>query len=69
MKGGPGAAPGSGPGAGGGGADMQKRAQEFMDKMRKATPAERKQMLQQVPAEMRQGAKERLKAQGIDIPD
>jgi multidrug efflux pump subunit AcrA (membrane-fusion protein) len=49
--------------------EMQRRQKEFMDKMRKATPQERKQMLEQVPEQWREAAKQRIKSQGIDIPD
>ena len=49
--------------------EQQKAAQQFLDSMKKATPEERKQKLQQIPEEFREGAKQRLKAQGIDIPD
>jgi multidrug resistance efflux pump len=73
-KGKQGAKPG-GPGGPGGGfgnmspEDQQKAAQQFLDSMKKASPEERKQKLQQIPEEFREGAKQRLKAQGIEIPD
>lgn len=50
-------------------AEFKKRAEEFNDRMKKASPQERKQMLEQIPEQYRAQAKERLKAQGIDIPD
>jgi hypothetical protein len=40
-----------------------------MEKIRKASPAERKQMLQVIPAEYREEAKQGFKAAGIEIPD
>jgi hypothetical protein len=65
----PGAAPkGNGNGAAPGGfsaEDRQKQTEKFM----KATPEERKQMLEQVPAEYRDKAREALKAQGLKIAD
>jgi multidrug resistance efflux pump len=66
-----------GPGAGSGGppgmtppgdaAERQKRAQEMTDRFRKASPEERKKMLDQIPEAFRDRAKERLKAQGIEV--
>jgi hypothetical protein len=49
--------------------DQQKKAQEWMANMRKATPEERKKMLDALPAERREGAKGWLKSQGIEVPD
>ncbi len=49
--------------------DMQKAQQQMEDRFRKATPEQRKEMLQQVPEEWRGRAKENLKAKGIDVPD
>src|SRR5262249_54376058 len=47
--------------------DMQKRQQEFQEKFKKATPAERKAMLQQIPEAYREKARENMKAQGFEI--
>ncbi len=49
----------------GGSADRAQQMQRFL----KATPAERKQMLQQIPAEFREKAKQALKAQGLQVDD
>jgi multidrug efflux pump subunit AcrA (membrane-fusion protein) len=62
---GPQAGPAQGPAAQGGG-DRQK---QMLDMFRKASPAQRKQMLEQVPAEFRDKARQGLKAQGIDVPN
>ena len=48
--------------------ERQKRQQEMLDRFKKATPDERKQMLEQVPESYRDRVKENLKAQGIDVP-
>jgi multidrug resistance efflux pump len=64
-------------GGGGGGPDFknmsdeekQKARQKMQEAWQKASPEERKQMLQRIPEERREGMKARLKAQGIDIPD
>ncbi len=50
-------------------ADQQKRFQEFNDRFKKATPAQRKEMLEQIPEQFREVAKQRLKAQGMEVPD
>jgi multidrug resistance efflux pump len=63
--------------SGPGGADMtpeqqearQKRMQEFNDKFKNATPAQRKSLLEQIPEQFREQAKQRLKAQGLEIAD
>ena len=77
-KAGPGPGGPGGPGAGGaGGAGkmkmdpdaMKKMIDEFDDRMKKASPAERKQLLQQVPDQYRDATKQRLKGKGIDVPD
>ena len=39
------------------------------DRFKKATPEQRKEMLQQIPERFRDRVKERLKAQGIEVPD
>jgi hypothetical protein len=67
AEGGPGA-----PGAPAGGQqlsaeDRQKRAQEMFDRFKKASPEERKQMLEQVPEAYRDRVKEALKAQGLEV--
>jgi hypothetical protein len=49
--------------------DQQGQAQDWMAGMRKASPAERKKMLDALPAERREGAKGFLKSQGIEVPD
>ena len=49
--------------------DRAKRQKEMTDRFRKATPEQRKDMLEQIPESFRKTAKDRLKAQGIDIPD
>jgi RND family efflux transporter MFP subunit len=80
--GGPGAGPGGpggagkGPGAAGQGAGkkmdpeaIKKMTDEFDEKMKKASPQERKTMLQQVPEQWRDATKQRLKGKGIDVPD
>lgn len=62
--------PKSGSGKGDGNLEeMQKRRREFEDKMRKATPAERKQMLDMIPEQFREQARQRYKQLGIEIPD
>jgi multidrug efflux pump subunit AcrA (membrane-fusion protein) len=75
MKGGPGAAPG-GPGAGGPGGqaamnpeEIQKKRQELFDRMSKASPEQRKQILQQIPEAYREKTREDLKTKGVVIPD
>jgi HlyD family secretion protein len=52
-----------------GGEDMQKRMQEFNDKFKAATPAKRKEMLEQIPEQWRGAAKQRFKDQGLEIAD
>jgi hypothetical protein len=49
--------------------ERRKRQQEFQDRMKSATPAQRKEMLEQIPEAYREQAKQRLKAQGLEIPD
>jgi multidrug resistance efflux pump len=49
--------------------EMQKRQQEFNDKFKKATPAQRKEMLEQIPESFRDRVRERMKAQGYEIAD
>jgi hypothetical protein len=56
--------------AGGGGGDMdemRKRMEEFQRKMKAGTPAERKQMLNSLPDEFREKARQRYKDQGLEI--
>ena len=48
---------------------QQKRRQEFMNRFKSATPAQRKEMLEQLPEAIREQAKQGLKAQGLEIPD
>lgn len=43
--------------------------QELADRYRKASPDERKQMLEKTPTEYRAKVKETLKAQGIEVPE
>jgi len=60
-----------------GGADMtpeqrqeqQKRQQEMTERFKSATPAQRKEMLEQIPEAFRDRVKQRLKSQGLEIPD
>jgi multidrug resistance efflux pump len=78
-KGGPrekGGKSGAGRGGPGGGGwenmspeERQKAQQQMQDKFRSASPAQRKEMLQQMPEGARDRVKESLKAQGIDVPD
>jgi multidrug resistance efflux pump len=49
--------------------DRQKQAQAQMERFKKASPQERKQMLEQIPEDRREKMKERLKAAGIDVND
>jgi multidrug resistance efflux pump len=49
--------------------EMQKKAQEFNDRFMKATPAQRKEMLEQIPESFREQAKQRFKSQGLEIAD
>jgi hypothetical protein len=49
--------------------ETQKRQKEWLDRLRKATPKERKQMIEQLPEQWREAAKQGAKAQGIEIPD
>jgi len=49
--------------------EMQKQRQEFEANFKKATPAQRKEMLEQIPEEIREMVKQRLKAQGLEIAD
>jgi hypothetical protein len=82
--GGPGAGPGAG-GAGPGGPgsdskkggpggfkadpDMQKKMQEFDEKMKKGSAQERKTLLEQIPESFRDQVKKRYKDQGLQIAD
>jgi RND family efflux transporter MFP subunit len=62
--------PGGPPNAGAGISDeMKKRMQEFDAQMRKASPQERKKLLEQVPEQFRAQTKDRYKAMGLEIPD
>lgn len=57
-------------GGGEGGGDMEERrkqGEEFMKKMRSASPAQRKQMLEQVPEAFREKVRETLKGQGVEV--
>src|SRR5262249_1281657 len=49
--------------------DMQKKMQEFDDKMKKGSPQERKNLLNQVPESYRDQVKKRYKDQGMEIAD
>jgi hypothetical protein len=49
--------------------EMQKQRQEFDAKFKKASPAQRKEMLEQIPEDFREMARQRFKAQGIEIAD
>jgi multidrug resistance efflux pump len=49
--------------------DQEKRRKEMLDRFRKASPEQRKTMLEQVPEEFRSRAKEGLKAAGIEVKD
>jgi RND family efflux transporter MFP subunit len=49
--------------------EMQQRQKEWIDKLRKASAKERKQMIDQLPEQLRPMAKQAAKAQGIDISD
>ncbi|HEV3443374.1 MAG TPA: hypothetical protein VG099_01970 [Gemmataceae bacterium] len=49
--------------------EMQKQRQEFEANFKKATPAQRKEMLEQIPEDFREMARQRLKAQGLEIAD
>ncbi|HEV3117978.1 MAG TPA: hypothetical protein VGY58_13065, partial [Gemmataceae bacterium] len=76
QKSGP-AAPGGkkgGKGKGGAGGfqmtpEMQKARKEFDDKFKKASPAQRKEMLEQIPEDFREMAKQRYKSQGLEVAD
>jgi multidrug resistance efflux pump len=47
--------------------EQQQRRKEMTDRFKKASPDERKRMLEQVPEEARDKVKQRLKAEGIEI--
>ena len=49
--------------------EMQKQQKEFQDNFKKATPAKRKEMLQQLPEAIRDFAKQRFKAEGLEIAE
>jgi multidrug efflux pump subunit AcrA (membrane-fusion protein) len=49
--------------------EMQKMMQEWNDKYKKADTAGKKEMLDQLPEEFRERAKERLKSQGLEVPN
>jgi multidrug resistance efflux pump len=49
--------------------EMRKRQQDFQNRFKSATPAQRKELLEQIPEAFREQAKQRLKAQGLEIPD
>ncbi len=57
------------PGGGGTPEEREKRAKERVEAFRKATPAERKAMLEQMPEGFRDRVKQQLKDKGIEIPD
>lgn len=63
----------SGPGSGGFGnmtsEEKQKARQQMQEKFRKASPEERKQMLQDLPEGSRERVKASLQGAGITIPD
>ena len=48
---------------------QQQRQQEFLGRFKSATPAQRKEMLEQIPEAFREQAKQRLKAQGLEVAD
>jgi multidrug efflux pump subunit AcrA (membrane-fusion protein) len=64
---------GGGQGGGPGGfqmtPEMEKQRREFDDKFKKATPAQRKELLETLPEQWRDRAKERWKSQGYEIAD
>jgi multidrug efflux pump subunit AcrA (membrane-fusion protein) len=67
-----GAPGGGGPGGSGGfqpSEEQRQRMQKFNDDFKKATPAERKKMLEQIPEAFREQAKQRMKDQGFQIDD
>jgi HlyD family secretion protein len=49
--------------------EQAKARQQMTDRFKKATPEQRKEMLQQIPEGGRERVKEGLKAQGIEVPD
>jgi multidrug resistance efflux pump len=49
--------------------ERQKQQQAMMERFKKASPQERKQMLEKIPEDYREKTKERLKAAGIDIAE
>lgn len=51
------------------GEGRSKQGGDFMEKFQKATPAERKGMLDRIPEQYRDGARQKLKAQGIEVAD
>jgi len=61
----PGAGPAAGPTAGGPPSDAQK--QVFLQKMRDATPEQRRDMINQIPEAFRDQARQRLRDQHIDV--
>jgi HlyD family secretion protein len=62
---------GQGPGGSGDMSPEQQRnrQQEFLGRFKSATPAQRKEMLEQIPEAYREQAKQRLKAQGLEVAD
>jgi len=70
------AGPGAGPGGPGGPGfqmtdEMRERQKKFDEELRKAAPAKRKQLIEDlpVPAEMKETIKKRYKDQGVEIPN
>jgi multidrug resistance efflux pump len=49
--------------------EREKRWQDTLTRYRKATPAQRKEMLEKIPEERREGLRGRLKDAGIEIPN
>jgi hypothetical protein len=53
---------------GGASPSPEDRQKQMTERFQKAAPEERKGMLEKIPEEFREKARERLKAAGIDIP-
>jgi len=51
------------------GGDRAKQAQQMFERFQKASPAERRDMLDQVPEQYRDKVRQQLKAKGLDIPN
>jgi hypothetical protein len=48
---------------------MKQMIQQRVELFKKATPAKRKEMLQKIPDQWREGFKGILKQNGVDVPD